>query len=50
MKRFLYDIRNEEDLRDSVEAAFCLDKIIRDDKYSFEEFIDYYDYEECELE
>lgn len=50
LKRFLFDIRNYEDLRDPINAAFSLDKLIQEGKYSFDDFIDYYDYEECEME
>jgi len=50
LKRFLFDIRNEDDLREPVEGAFCLEKLIGEDKYSFDDFIEYYDYEECEME
>jgi hypothetical protein len=50
LKRFLYDIRSYEDLREPISAAFCLDELCKSDKYNFDEFINYYDYEECEEE
>ena len=50
LRRFLFDIRNYDDLRDPINAAFQLDKLIEDERYSFDDFIEYYDYEECEEE
>ena len=50
LRRFLFDIRNYDDLRDPINAAFQLDKLIQDERYSFDDFIEYYDYEECEEE
>jgi hypothetical protein len=49
LKRFLLDIRNCEDLREPIRAAFQLEDLFSAD-YEFEEFIEYYDYEECEIE
>ena len=50
LKRFLADIRNYDDLRQPIGAAFCLEELYSSDKYNFDEFIEYYDYEECEVE
>mmetsp|Transcript_39254 Transcript_39254/g.59891 ORF Transcript_39254/g.59891 Transcript_39254/m.59891 type:complete len:94 (+) Transcript_39254:791-1072(+) len=50
LKRFLIDISTADDFRDVLEAAFQLNGLSQSDKYNFEEFIEYYDYEECEIE
>ena len=49
LKRYLLEIRNCEDFRDHLRAAFQLEDLFYGD-YNFEDFIDYYDYEECEIE
>jgi hypothetical protein len=50
LKRFLADIRNYDDLRQPIGAAFSLEELYSSEKYNFDEFIEYYDYEECEEE
>lgn len=52
LKRFLIrkDIRNCDDLRVHIEEAFSLQKLSERGKYCFDQFIDYYEYEECEIE
>jgi len=50
LKRFLFDIKDYDDLREPIRGAFQLDKLIEDERFSFDDFIEYYDYEECEEE
>ena len=50
LKRFLADIRGYDDLREPIDAAFCLEELYSSDKYNFDSFIEYYDYEDCEVE
>ena len=50
LKRFLYDIREFDDLRQPIDAAFCLTELSKSEKYDLDDFIEYYDYEECEQE
>jgi hypothetical protein len=37
-------------LREPIDAAFCLEELCSSDKYNFDAFIEFYDYEECEIE
>jgi hypothetical protein len=48
LKRFLFDIRNYDDLREPIDVAFCLEELRTSEKYNFDDFIEFYDYEECE--
>ena len=50
LTRFLVRLSSEDDVRETLKMAFSLQSIHPKDKYDFEKFIDYYDYETCELE
>ena len=50
LTRFLVRLSTEEDVRDTLKLAFSLQCIYPMQKYDFEKFIEYYDYETCELE
>ena len=50
LTRFLVRLSSEDDVRETLKMAFSLQSICPKDKYDFEKFIDYYDYETCELE
>ena len=47
LTRFLVDLSTCEDVRDMLKVAFSLEDI---NNYNLDEFIQYYDYEECEIE
>jgi CTD small phosphatase-like protein 2 len=48
LKNFLLEVHHLEDLREPLKASFNFEELSLD--YNFDEFIDYYDYEECEIE
>jgi hypothetical protein len=50
LTRFLVRISSEYDLRVSLRHAFSFDSIRSKEKYNFDNFIDYYDYDACEEE
>lgn len=50
LMRFLVRIHREHDLRLALRDAFSFENISCKDKYDFENFIEFYDYEACELE
>ena len=45
---FLLDYHNIDDLREPLRNSFHFQELI--DDYNFDDFIQYYDYEECENE
>ena len=49
LKRFLLDIRNSPDFRETLKEAFHFDDLFHGN-YNFDSFIEYYDYEDCEIE
>ena len=48
LQHFLQNVYHLDDLREPLKEIFGFDKISQE--YNFDEFIEYYDYEECELE
>ena len=50
LTRFLVRLSQEDDVRTTLRMAFSLESLSPKEKYDFEKFIDYYDYETCELE
>ena len=50
LTRFLVGIHKKPDLRVALRDAFSFENISSKEKYDFERFIDYYDYEACEIE
>lgn len=50
LQRFLVRISQEDDLREALRDAFSFENISQKDKYDFEKFIHYYDFEDCEEE
>jgi len=45
---FLLDCYNLDDLREPLKKSFHFEELFNE--YKFEEFVEYYDYEECEIE
>lgn len=50
LTRFLVGIHKKPDLRVALRDAFSFENISSKEKYDFENFIEYYDYEACEIE
>ena len=50
LTRFLVRISQQEDLRATLNMAFQLETVSSRDKFDFDKFIEYYDYEACEIE
>ena len=50
LERFLVRISQEDDLREALRDAFSFETISQKEKYDFESFIKYYDFEDCEEE
>ena len=50
LTRFLVGIHNKPDLRVALRDAFSFENISSKEKYEFENLIDFYDYEQCEIE
>ena len=50
LMRFLSELRRSDDMRLPIRAAFISEEMKDRNLYNYDDFIDYYDLEECELE